>query len=106
MKNTLYVKFLIAYVLFGIFGFLVVATIVQSMTYEYCRRNRAESLYREATLIANTYAADLYNSETSLESVQKELTALSEYLEATIWIINPSGRMIMDSERVLDVSEE
>ena len=106
MKNTLYVKFLVAYLLFGIFGFLVVATIVQSMTYEYCRRNRAESLYREATLIANTYAADLYNSETSLESVQKELTALSEYLEATIWIINPSGRMVMDSSRVLDVSQE
>ena len=99
-------KFLIAYVLFAVFGFIAVATIVQSMTFEYCRRNRAESLYREATMIANTYAADLYNSETSLESVQKELTALSEYLEAIIWIINPSGRLVTDSSVVLNATEE
>lgn len=106
MKKTIYVKFLIAYALFAVFGFLVVATIVQSMMFEHCRRNRAESLYREATEIANTYAADLYNSETSLQSVQKELTALSRYMQAIIRIINPSGRLVVDSSVVLDVNQE
>ena len=106
MKKTIYVKFLIAYALFAVFGFLVVATIVQNMMFEHCRRNRAESLYREATEIANTYAADLYNSETSLQSVQKELTALSRYMQAIIRIINPSGRLVVDSSVVLDVNQE
>ena len=106
MKKTIYVKFLIAYALFAVFGFLVVATIVQNMMFEHCRRNRAESLYREATEIANTYAADLYNSETSLQSVQKELTALSNYMQAIIRIINPSGRLVVDSSVVLDVNQE
>ncbi len=107
MKRTLYLKFLIAYLLFAIFGFIMVATFVSNMTLEHCRRKKAESLYAEATQIANTYAADLYNSETSLETVQQQLTALSKYMDgARIWIVNPSGRLVLDSSNVIEQSEE
>ena len=101
MKRTLYLKFLLAYVLFGIFGFIVVATFVYSMTFDRMRRDKAENMYRVATQIANTYAADLYNSETSLEAVHVELTALSRYMDGSpIWIVNPSGRLVLDSSRL------
>ncbi|MDR2889196.1 MAG: GHKL domain-containing protein, partial [Lachnospiraceae bacterium] len=63
-------------------------------------------LYREATLIANTYAADLYNNEASLDTVKQQLDALDTYLEATIWIISPSGRMILDSRSPVNVENE
>ncbi len=107
MKRTLYLKFLIAYLLFGIFGFIMVATFVSNMTVEHVRRNTAESLYAEATQIANTYAADLYNSETSLDAVMQQLTALSKYMNgAKIWIVNPSGRLVLDSSRTIEQSEE
>lgn len=107
MKRTLYLKFLLAYLLFGIFGFVVVATFVYSMTYERLRRDKAENMYQMATQIANTYAADLYNSETSLETVHMQLVALSSYMSnAPIWIVNPSGRLVLDSSRVLGPGEE
>ena len=107
MKRTLYVKFLLAYLLFGIFGFIVVATFVYGMTYERLRRDKAESMYQMATQIANTYAADLYNSETSLETVYGELSSLSKYMNGSpIWIVNPSGRLVLDSSRVLDPGAE
>ncbi len=107
MKRTLYLKFLIAYLLFAIFGFIMVATFVSNLTFEHCRRDKAESLYAEATQIANTYAADLYNSETSLETVQRQLRALSEYMGgAKIWIVNPSGRLVLDSSKMIDQNEE
>lgn len=106
MKKTLYLKFILGYLIFGLFGFLVVATFVSSMTLEHLRRDKADSLYREATLIANTYAADLYNSETSLEAVKEQLDALSVYLSAQVWIINPSGRIVMTTEMPLDVTHE
>ena len=32
MKKTLYLKFLFAYLIFGFFGFIVVATFVSNMT--------------------------------------------------------------------------
>ena len=106
MHKTLYLKFILAYIIFGIFGFLVVATFVSSMTMEHLKRDRADSLYKEATLIANTCASDLYNNKASLEEVKEQLDALSAYLDARIWIINPSGRIIMTTEMPLDVEHE
>ena len=106
MKRTLYLKFLVAYLLFAIFGFLIVATFVYSMTRQYCEREKASSLYAEATQIANTYASDLYNSETSLEAVGRQLTLIAPYLDATIWIINPSGRLVVDSSQILNPEKE
>lgn len=97
MKKTLYTKFILAYLIFGFFGFVVVATFVSSMTFEHLRREKADALYKEATLIANTYASDLYSSQASLETVQKQLDALSTYLAASIWVINPSGRLVLDT---------
>ena len=106
MRKTLYLKFLLAYFIFGFFGFIIVATFVNSMTMEHLKRDKADSLYKEATLIANTYASDLYNNETSLDTVKKQLDALDTYLSANLWIINPSGRMVLNSKAPLDVENE
>ena len=106
MRKTLYLKFVLAYIIFGVFGFIVVATFVSNMTTEHLKREKADALYREATLIANTYASDLYNNNTTLDVVKSQLDALDTYLSATIWIINPSGRMILDSSQELDVENE
>lgn len=92
--------------IFGFFGFIIVATFVSSMTFEHLRREKADALYKEATLIANTYASDLYDNNTTLDTVKYQLDALDTYLSATIWIINPSGRMILDSSVPMDVENE
>lgn len=106
MRKTLYLKFILAYIIFGWFGFVVVATFVSNMTMDHLKKQQADSLYREATLIANTYASGLYNNEVSLEVVKSQLDALDTYLNATLWIINPSGRLILDSSAPLDVENE
>ena len=106
MRKPLYLKLLLAYLIFGLFGFVVVATFVSNMTLDHLKKEKADSLYREATLVANTYAADLYNNEATLESVKDQLDALDTYMNATIWIINPSGRMILDSSAPFNVETE
>ena len=106
MKKTLYFKFLIGYMIFTFFGFISVATFTASMLKEQAIRDQASALYREATFVASTCATDLYNSETTLETVKYQLDAIDSYLDATVWIINPSGRMVLDSSKVLDVERE
>lgn len=106
MKKTLYLKFLLAYAIFGIFGLVILATFVPSMTREHLIREKADSLYSEATLIANTYARNLYNSEISLEAVKNQLDALAVYLDSNVQIINPSGRLILDTDMPIDVENE
>ena len=106
MRRTLYLKLILAYIIFGLFGFIMVSTFASSMTLEHLKREKAEDLYREATLIANTYATDLYNNQVSLDTVQKQINAISTYIGAKIWIINPSGRFILDSSEPISVDEE
>ncbi len=105
MKKTLYLKFVLAYVIFGIFGFVIISTMVPDMIDNHLTKEKASTLYSEATLIANTYASGLYSSETTLETVKAQLDALAVYLQASIRIINPSGRLVLDTDLPLDVEK-
>lgn len=105
MKKTLYLKFVLAYFIFGVFGFIIVTTFVPNMTKEHLVREKAESLYSEATLIANTYASGLYTNEASLETVKVQLDSLAVYLNSTIRIINPSGRVVLDTQTPINVED-
>ncbi|MBQ4258801.1 MAG: GHKL domain-containing protein [Lachnospiraceae bacterium] len=103
MKKTIYLKFLLGYVIFGIFSFVIVSTLIQNLTYGHLMKEHASHLYEEATLIAENYASELYQSETDLETVKKQLDTLAGYLNCSIRIINPSGRIVLDTALPLDV---
>lgn len=105
MKKTLYLKFILAYFIFGVFSFIIVSVFVPNMTKEHLIREKAETLYSEATLISNTYATGLYTSETDLETVKTQLDFLAVYLDSTIRIINPSGRLVLDTNTPINVED-
>lgn len=105
MKKTLYLKFVLAYFIFGIFAFITVTIFVPSMTREQLIREKSENFYAEATMIAENYASGLYTSETSLEEVQTQLDALAVYMNSIIRIINPSGRLVLATDIVMNVGD-
>lgn len=105
MKRTIYLKFVLAYFIFGVFSFIIVSTFVPTMTKDQLVREKAESLYSEANLISETYATGLYTSENDLETVKAQLDSIAIYLNSTIRIINPSGRLILDTNSALNVEE-
>lgn len=104
MRKTLYLKFVLAYLIFGVFGFIIVCTFVPSMLEEQLIHQEAKSLYAEATLISDNYASKLYNNTTTIETVKEHLDSLSVYLNSQIWIINPSGRIVLDTASELDLT--
>lgn len=57
-------------------------------------------------MIAGTYASELYDNRISLETAKNQLDALDIYLSATIWIMNPSGRILVDSRKPIDVDNQ
>ncbi|MDE6642036.1 MAG: GHKL domain-containing protein [Acetatifactor sp.] len=105
MKKTLYLKFVLAYLIFGIFSFMMVTVFVPNITKERLVREKAKILYSEAMMISDTYAAGLYSNETDLETVKTQLDFLSVYLDSSIRIINPSGRLVLDTNEPLNVEE-
>ncbi len=105
MKKTLYMKFMLAYFIFGVFSFIAVSLIVPSMSRYWMIRDKAKLLYSEATMVSGTYGSELYTSEVDLQTVKNELDSLSVYIESSIQIINPSGRLVLDTTRPINVEE-
>jgi len=97
MRKTLFLKFLLAYILFGFFGFLAVAIISSNLMYQQVKRETSVAFYKEASQISQTYATQLYNNQITIESAHSQLSALATYLSATISIVNPSGTVVVDS---------
>lgn len=98
MKRSLFLKFIIAYLLFGVLGFFVVSTISSKMTYDYLTHEQANTLYNEATLIATTYS----DSTTTLfteENINEQLRAVSTFLDVDIWLVDRSGKITSDSDQ-------
>ena len=48
MTRSLYSKFLLGYLVFGLLGFIFIATMSSEITYRYLLEERSESLYDEA----------------------------------------------------------
>ena len=94
---------MLAYFIFAFFGFIVVATFTPGMTLEHLKRERADTRDKEALLISDSYAADLYNSEITLESVWRQIEAIGTFVDASIWIVNPSGLVVLDSSAPPDI---
>ena len=106
MKKTLYLKFLLAYFIFGLFAFLFITFFVPDVTSRQLINERSKNLYAEANWISNNYASDLYSKEITLVEVKEQLDSLSVYLNSSIQIINPSGLIILDTNLPLDVEKE
>ncbi len=106
MKRTLYAKLLLSYLLFAVAGIIVVCTFTQKMTGRHLMQTESEKLYREANLLAINYAANYYNSTVSIESLQKEMESISNYLDAEIWIVDNQGSILINSEDSMVNTEE
>lgn len=103
MKLSIYVKFIIIYILAAILSFVFVTEGTSRMIMDHMTTKKADTLYREAALLSTNYAEDYYRSRTasSLETVHSHLNALDTYLNAKIWMIDIDGTVIMESDKKL-----
>ena len=82
MTRSLYTKFLLGYLVFGLLGFIFIATMSSEITYQYLLEEKSDSLYDEANLLASTYS-DIYQGKNiSLSTANPQLQAVATYLKA------------------------
>lgn len=103
MKLSIYVKFIIIYIVAAILGFIFVAEGTSRMIMNHMTKEKADTLYQEAVLLSTNYAENYYQSRTasSLETVHSHFSALDAYLDARIWLIDIDGTVILDSNEKL-----
>ena len=91
MARSLYSKFILGYLIFGLLGFITIATFSSKMTRDYLVRYQADAMYDEANIIASSCST---------------IRALSKYLKAEIWVVNRQGTIVMDSQGGLRVQTD
>ncbi|RDY28617.1 sensor histidine kinase [Lachnotalea glycerini] len=104
MKSRIYLKFILAYLLFGVLSFITVATLTSDSTMNHLKEKKAESLYKVANIIVSKYASGFYKGELSIDTFHNHLEAMGAYLSATIWIVDSEGKIIINSEETTDLN--
>ena len=94
---SLYTKFILGYLVFGLLGFIFIATFSSRMTREYLIKSRAETLYDEACLIASTYSSNYQGKTQNLSDAYPQLQAVGQFLQSEIMVVNRQGNIIVDS---------
>ena len=97
LQKTLYLKFLAAYLLFGFLCVITIATVTSERTLKHLTRERADSLYKEASLVSGRYATQIYEDRANVEIARAQLRAIDTYISAQIWLINNNGKVIFNS---------
>ena len=97
MKRTLYLKLLGGYLLFGLLGFLIIATFTYHLTFQHLEKKEAQNLYRESALISSSYAQNYFSNSMTLDEINEQLSALDTYLNADIWIVDTHGKILINT---------
>lgn len=97
LHKTLYLKFLLAYLIFGILGFILISVLTSRMIERVLVSDEAERLYATSRLIATDYGMELGKALKEREDALRELTRTAGYSGCYIRIIDNQGRQILYS---------
>ena len=95
MRSTLYIKFIITYIVFGFLSFFTVATLTSTLIFHHLERQTTSILSREASLFANDYLPDYFSEKVSPLELKRQLEGLQLYLDASIWVVSPQGEVLV-----------
>ncbi|MCR5649624.1 MAG: HAMP domain-containing protein [Lachnospiraceae bacterium] len=95
--KTLYLKFLLTYLIFGILGFILISALTSRMILRFLVQNEASRLYATCQLIAADYGVELGKALKERDDALRELTRTAGYSGCDIRIIDTNGRQILYS---------
>lgn len=94
MRSTLYLKFILLYIILGFLSLFTVSALSSPLVTDYLEKNTAGTLYQSASLMSTDYLSQYFSEETSITDVYTQLKGMSSYLESTIWFVEKDGSMI------------
>ena len=73
MKHSLYYKFILGYLIFGVLGFAMIATGSSHLMYRHLLEEKTQAMYDEANLIASSYSSVYQGKRQDLNTVYPQL---------------------------------
>ncbi len=105
MKKRLLLRMVLGYILFGLSGFIIISIFTSHYNQKYLENEMAATLHKESNIIAETYGKSYFSSEITIEEFQSQLSALSVYLDADIYIVNTTGRILVNSKTFVEPAQ-
>ena len=97
MKSTLYLKFIILYIIFGFLSIFATATLSPQLIKDRLEESTSQTLFKEAHLISNEYLPSYFAGNMTSWSVHSQLTAMKLYLGSSLWFVDKAGVLITSS---------
>lgn len=97
MRRTLYVKFIVAYLILGCLGIVVTATVGAHLIEKQLIKTQSTAIYREANDIASNSLVRYQASSNNLATIFTSMKALSAYQGSQIWLLNSQDEIIIDT---------
>ena len=82
MRSTLYLKFIILYIIFGFLSIFATATLSPQLITDKLEEDTSRTLFKEANLIATEYLPSYFSGDTTSWSVLSQLKACLLYTSA------------------------
>jgi len=99
MRHSLYIKFILGYIVFWLLGFLFISTYSADLTYRHLVKEKSEALYNSANTLAQSYSKYYKGNNTmDLVSMTPQLNAISNFLDSRILIIKRQGTIVIDTD--------
>lgn len=97
LNSTLYLKFILVYVILGFLSLFITATLTSGLTYSNLKSSEADRLYAEATAMANDYLPGYFNEQYTFSEVKMQLNGISSYTDASVWLVDREGNILVSS---------
>ena len=97
MNHSLYSKFILGYLLFGLLGFVTIATLSSQMVHRYLIERRADTMYDHASVIADQLSNMYLDVSQDLETTSAQVDSLSHFIQSDIWVVEQNGTIVADS---------
>ena len=104
-QHHLSTKFLVFYIFIGVFGFFLVTLGGSDMVERHFEHSLSAALYTEAHNIASNEAVKNNISSATVDSLQEHLSAIADFQDAVLWIINNNGEIIVSTRKNIAIDE-
>ncbi|MDD6294053.1 MAG: HAMP domain-containing sensor histidine kinase, partial [Eubacteriales bacterium] len=100
MKHSVYYKFLLGYILFGLISILVINMLSSRRVTQTVTADAAQSIYDKGNVILNRYFNNDFSSLTTNPEIAKDLQNASALINCRLWITDTNGRIVYDTNNI------
>ncbi len=94
MRSTLYIKFIIVYIVFGFLSIFCVASITSESMLNRLEKETSSAMYREASLMSSKYLPQYFSNDLTIFDVYNQLSGMRDYTNADVWFVERDGTLL------------